>query len=88
MLETIREYALERLVARGEVDRTNRQHADYFANLSERAAGEIRYARQRYWFARLRSEYDNLRPALAWSLDGPEVEPGLRITAALSDYWY
>ena len=88
MLETIREYALERLVASGEMDSFNRKHADYFAGLSKRAAREIRYARQRYWFARLRSEYDNLRTALAWSLDGPEVEPGLRITAALSDYWY
>lgn len=88
MLETIREYALERLDAVGELDRYNHKHADYYAQLSERAASEIRYAKQAYWFARMRSEYDNLRAALTWSLNSVEIEPGLRITAALRDFWW
>ncbi len=88
MLETIREYAQERVSASGYLETLNRRFAEYHAELAELAARELRYARQRYWFARLRADYDNLRTALAWSLNGEEIAPGLRITAALRDYWY
>jgi predicted ATPase len=78
MLETIREYALERLNSSGESNHLNLLHAEYYASLAETAAGEIRSQNQRYWFARLRSEYDNLRAALSWSLLGKGVERGLQ----------
>ncbi len=88
MLETIREYALERMNAEGDFNDLNFLHAGYYASLAEAAAGEIRSRNQRYWFLRVHSEYDNLRTALTWSLNSLEIEPGLRITAALRDYWY
>lgn len=88
MLETIREYGLERLASQGETASLSRLHAEYYASLAETAAAELRGHNQRYWFARLRSEYDNLRAALAWSLGSNENQPGLRLAAALRDYWY
>jgi tetratricopeptide (TPR) repeat protein len=88
MLETIREYAYERLAIAEEIDALSQAHAAYYASLTEAAASELRRARQGYWFARLHSEYDNLRAALTWSLNSAAVEYGLRITAALRDYWY
>ncbi len=88
MLETIREYALEQLNSEGESASCNLLHAEYYASMAEIAAGKLRGHNQGYWFARVQSEYDNLRAALTWSLNSAEIEPGMRITAALRDYWY
>jgi predicted ATPase/DNA-binding CsgD family transcriptional regulator len=88
MLETIREYALERLASESDSPGINNLHGAYFASLAETAAAEIRGRNQKYWFARLHSEYDNLRTALTWSLNSDEIDSGLRLAAALRDYWY
>jgi predicted ATPase/DNA-binding CsgD family transcriptional regulator len=87
MLETIREYAAERLIMSGEAEEIYRLHAEYYAGLAEAAQKEIRSARQFYWYRRLEAEQDNLRSALAWSLEGKDNSFGLRIAAALLDYW-
>jgi predicted ATPase/class 3 adenylate cyclase/Tfp pilus assembly protein PilF len=67
MLETIREYALERIDMCGETAVLQRQHAVYFLELAERAEPELYGAEQRVWLERLEAEHDNLRAALAWS---------------------
>jgi tetratricopeptide (TPR) repeat protein len=87
-LETIHEYARERLKESGEAETVQKRHADYFVALAERAAPELHGARQDYWSARLRVEHDNLRTALAWSLGGGDAELGLRLVGALREFWY
>ncbi|HEX6655691.1 MAG TPA: LuxR C-terminal-related transcriptional regulator [Candidatus Limnocylindria bacterium] len=99
MLETVREYARERLAAAGELAAASRAHAHYFLALAERAAARLRGPDQRAWFFRLEREHDNLRAALRWLLDqddqhGPdganaaaEQETGLRLAAALGYFW-
>ncbi|HVO43600.1 MAG TPA: LuxR C-terminal-related transcriptional regulator [Aggregatilineales bacterium] len=87
MLETIHEYAWAQLQASGEAEAMRRRHAEYFAALGERAEPELRRAGFSHWMARLESESENLRAALEWSLGGGDVEIGLRLIAALRDYW-
>jgi non-specific serine/threonine protein kinase len=88
LLETIREFALERLEAGGELEHLRRKHAEYYVNLVERANAEIRSERQVYWFARLRAERENVRAILQWVSGRPEMDADLRLVAALSYFWY
>jgi predicted ATPase/class 3 adenylate cyclase len=67
MLETIREYALERIDTCGETETLRRQHATCFLALAEQAEPELYGAEQRIWLERLEAEHDNMRAALAWS---------------------
>jgi non-specific serine/threonine protein kinase len=87
MLETIREYAADRLLARGEADSTRLRHASYYADLADQAGHEFRGLRNQYWFPRLRSEHQNLQAALDWSLRGTDPGFGLRMAASLLDHW-
>jgi predicted ATPase/DNA-binding CsgD family transcriptional regulator len=87
-LETIHEYARERLEESGEAETVQKRHADYFVALAERAAPELHGARQDNWSARLRVEHGNLRTALAWSLGGGDAELGLRLVGALREFWF
>ena len=87
MLETIREYALERLDEAGDLDAVRRQHAAYFAALADEAEPHLRTDRQVAWLRRLDPEHDNLRAALTWSRASGDVETGLRIAGALCWYW-
>jgi predicted ATPase/class 3 adenylate cyclase len=88
MLETIREYALERLVASGEEAALRQRHAQYYLALVERAEPLLHGAEQLVWLHRLEADYDNLRAVLAWSqvaVDGAAV--GVRIVASLWSFW-
>jgi predicted ATPase/Tfp pilus assembly protein PilF len=69
MLETIREYALERLTERGEAPATQLAHALYFCDMAERAEPELRGPNQVIWLDRLEAEQANLRAALAVCLE-------------------
>jgi predicted ATPase/transcriptional regulator with XRE-family HTH domain len=89
MLETIREYALERLAERGGEAALRRRHAAYFLALTEEAAPELRGPHQKAWLARLERDHDNLRAALTWCWGTPEgTEFGLRLCGALIWFWF
>ncbi len=87
MLQTIREYALERLQARADAVELRRAHALFFVEVAERAAQAMRGAQHALWLARLEQEHDNLRAALEWALDSGEDEIALRLGGALWRFW-
>jgi predicted ATPase/transcriptional regulator with XRE-family HTH domain len=87
MLETLREYALERLVESGEAETVQRQHAQFFLALAEEAEPQLFFTRRAYWLERLEREHDNLRAALRWFTDQQAVEGGLRLGSALCSFW-
>jgi predicted ATPase/class 3 adenylate cyclase len=96
-LETIRQYALERLGQAGDLDDTRRRHAEYYAGFAERVGGQLRGPAHLASLDRLEAEHDNLRAALAWSLhipvagsagDGERAATGLRLVQALGPFWY
>lgn len=88
MLETVREYALERLVESGEAETTTRRHAEYYLALGEEAEPHLTSERQVLWLVRLAREHDNMRAALEWSLgEKGESETALRLAAAIWRFW-
>jgi predicted ATPase/class 3 adenylate cyclase len=87
MLETIREYARERLEESGEYPNIARMHADTFLALAEDAEPELVGPRQVEWMDLLETEHDNIRAALSWSLENG-VEQALRLGGALGWFWY
>ena len=68
MLDTVREFAQERLEASGEMEDIQRRHATYFLELAEAAKPQLRGLAQAEWLDRLEDEQANLRAALAWPL--------------------
>jgi non-specific serine/threonine protein kinase len=88
MLETIREFAAERLEEAGRTEMLRRAHALYFADLAERMEPLLTGATQKECIDRLEREHDNLRAALKWSLREPDAaEIGMRIAGALGRFW-
>ena len=87
MLETIREYALERLEERGDSQAVRRRHAGFYLPLAEEAEPALLGPQQLSWLERLDAERDNLRAALTWATEEDEADVGLRIGAALWRYW-
>lgn len=87
MLETVREYALEKLEASGEAALTKRAHAAYCLVLAEEEAPEQSEAGRTEWLERLALENDNFRAALERLTDTGDAEWGLRLGAALFRFW-
>jgi predicted ATPase/class 3 adenylate cyclase len=87
LLETLREYGLERLAERGEADAAARRHADYYLGLAEQAEWELLGPRQGVWYDRLDADRDNFRAALAWSLTHQNIETTGRLAGALMAFW-
>jgi predicted ATPase len=87
MLETIREYAAERLAVSGEEGPVRARHADFFAALGERAELGFHGPEEVRWRHLLETDHGNLRAALAW---GEEHDPGLilRLAGALWRFWW
>jgi non-specific serine/threonine protein kinase len=88
MLETVREYAREKLAHSGEIDPLRSRHRDYFLALAEEADPRLDSPEQAKWLRQLEEEYENLRAGLAWSLTDPEVARGLRTCGSLWRFWY
>jgi predicted ATPase/class 3 adenylate cyclase len=87
MLDTIREYAAERLVERGMRDELRGRHAAWYLDLAERAAEVVMGPDKRVWLDRLDEEHDNLRAAHAWLVERADVERSMRLVAALWRFW-
>jgi predicted ATPase len=91
MLETVRQYASERLEESGELDVFSRRHAEFYLALAEDTEAALRGPDQIACFRRLEKESDNFRAALSWSLDKDPTEGlaelGLRLTVALWLFW-
>lgn len=87
MLETIREYARERLDERGEAAEIAARHAAFYVALAERAAPELEGGLQEPWLDRLALDLDNLRASIRWAVDHGDADLGLRITVALHQFW-
>jgi len=89
LLETVRQFAWERLVAAGEAAELRRSHALAFCDLAERVEHELT-SNQKLWLDLLERERDNLRAAITWAQEQAEMgqpEIGLRLVAALWLYW-
>ena len=85
MLETIREYGLEQLAERGDLDEARRRHADFFLELAESRGTSP--SEQEEWVDRVETEHDNIRAAIAWARESGEARIGLRLAAALGRFW-
>jgi non-specific serine/threonine protein kinase len=86
-LETIWEYAAERLRASPEEAHLRQQHAFYYLQLAEAADAEIQGPNQVRWLNRLEQEHDNLRAALQWLLETGELERAAQLGQALWWFW-
>ena len=87
MLETIREYAWDRLSARAETMWIEEQHANYFLALAEEAESYLWSVDPDRWLMRLEAEHDNVRAALEWFTGRAETEQALRLAGALALFW-
>ena len=88
MLETVRQYAQERLKASGEEERVRTQHLDFYLAFTEKARPELLGSKQAAWLRQLDLERENILVALAWC-DCVEcgAENGLRLVWAMLNYW-
>jgi non-specific serine/threonine protein kinase len=88
VLQTVRQYAAECLEQSGEATQARARHAQYFLDLAEQAAPEVMGPDQARWHAHLETERDNLRAALAWSVEQGDAPRALRFATALRWFWY
>lgn len=87
MLETLRVFGVEQLQGAGELAGARGRHLDYFAVLSKELDDGLQTTRQLAAFAALVEEQDNMRAAMAWSLETGRLEPGIAIAVWNSRFW-
>jgi predicted ATPase/serine/threonine protein kinase len=87
MLDTVHEYAGERLVASGLSPALARTHAAYWLDVAERAAPQLQGGDAVAWLDRLDDDHDNLIAAVRWCRESGEPELGLRLGVALAPFW-
>jgi predicted ATPase/DNA-binding CsgD family transcriptional regulator len=87
LLETIREYAAERLAASVDAESARDRHAAYFVDLAEQAQQALHGPTQGEWLLRLNAEHDNVRTAIDWSLQSEQPHIALRLSVALWRSW-
>ncbi len=87
MLESIRQYAQEKLEEAGESGALRDRHLDYFCSLAEQAHPHLKSSQQILWLERLELEHDNIRFALDWAQHGGDVSKGLRLATELKLFW-
>jgi predicted ATPase/class 3 adenylate cyclase len=88
LLETLRQYAGEKLLAAGEAELVRDRHRDWYLELAERAKPELIGPEQVTWLDRLEQERDNLRAALEWAVERGAADQALRLAAAVWRLWH
>jgi len=88
MLETIRQFASDKLREANENESLRDRHLEYCLSLAETAAPYLIRPEQLEWLARLEAQYKNIRAALEWALGKERPEYALRLAAALGLFWY
>jgi predicted ATPase/Tfp pilus assembly protein PilF len=89
LLETIRQYAQEKLLASGEAPAVRARHRDWFLQLSEKVEAGFQGSEEVFWIRTIEIELDNVRAAIEWCLvEEGGAEKGLRICAALDAFWF
>lgn len=88
LLETVREFAHEQLVASGEAGVAGRRLARWCQALAEEATRELLGPKQRWWSERLEADHPNLRAAHAWLVEQGEHEQALRLSGSLPLFWF
>lgn len=86
LLETIRQYAREKLAENGEADHIRARHLEYFLTLAQKAEPELKAAGQTAWLRILESDSENIIAALEWSLQR-NPNNGQQLAAYLHWYW-
>jgi len=87
-LEPIRQYARDKLNESRESNLTQDRHLNYYLRVAEKAEPYLFGAKQQNWKNRLELDHDNLRVALAWSLESNQIEAGLKLAGALAWFWH
>jgi non-specific serine/threonine protein kinase len=87
-LEPIRQYARDKLNEIGVTNSIQDRHLNYYLRVAEEAEPYLFGARQQDWKNRLEWDHDNLRVALAWSLESNQIEAGLKMAGALAWFWH
>ncbi|MCW5854053.1 MAG: tetratricopeptide repeat protein, partial [Anaerolineae bacterium] len=87
MLETVREYAVERLEESGEARLLGQKHLAFFLALAETAEPEFLGPEQGEWFDRVEADLANVYRALDWGIAAGEMEQGLGLASSLRDFW-
>ncbi|MDX1615080.1 MAG: LuxR C-terminal-related transcriptional regulator [Candidatus Promineifilaceae bacterium] len=87
LLETVRQYAQEKLQAAAEWADLKDRHLDHFLERTQEADQKVRGPYQPLWLNWLEREYANIRTALSWSLTHDRIEAGLRLAVALYQFW-
>jgi predicted ATPase/DNA-binding SARP family transcriptional activator/tetratricopeptide (TPR) repeat protein len=88
MLETLRQYADDRLTDADEREQFAGAHAAFYVELGERAEMGLRGSSQARWVRVVREEHPNLRAALAWLITQGEADPAMRLAGSLGMYWH
>ena len=89
LLETMRQYARDRLLESGEAEPGRERHRECFLAFAEEAETHLSGQEQARWYERLEAEHQNLRAAIAWREQAPEAtEPDLRMVGALGRFWW
>ena len=88
MLETLRQYAGEKLDSSAETDLYRQIHAEYFLKLAEEAEPQLTGTEQAIWFNHLQTEHDNLRTAIEWAIGAAKTEMAQRLCGSLGRFWW
>jgi len=88
MLETIREFGLERLTEEAELKAAQRAHASWYTSFADEAEPHLLGAEQKAWLQQLELEKDNLRAAFRWAIDTGDQALTLRLAGSLGQFWF
>ncbi|MBW3556543.1 MAG: helix-turn-helix domain-containing protein [Actinobacteria bacterium] len=88
VLETVREYGLEQLAARGEINEARQRHATHYLAVAEEAESALCGPNAPGWLARLDLEHENMRAVLQWACEQRDGAKAVRLAGALWRFWH